>query len=161
MCTTSTSVHTRHFVSYICSPAAPQYVNFQYSRYEPFDVIITCGPHHRPRSFFDKYCISILLREELHRTSSRDLSKQCPFCFENLAIFSSWRAWGHGLPGSRDPCRKLAYSAKAEIRGHLAYDQTCGSVSFGLGTSAPAAGVQRAHGAPQPQGTWPMHEPSR
>ena len=50
--------------------------------------------------------ISIHLREELHRTSSRDLSKQCRLCFETLLYFPVLRVWrrigelGHGLPGS-------------------------------------------------------------
>ena len=50
--------------------------------------------------------ISIHLGEELHRTSSRDLSKQCRLCFETLLYISVWLVWrrigelGHGLPGS-------------------------------------------------------------
>ena len=89
----------------ICSPAAPQYVNFQYSRYEPSGVIITCGPHPTDRDP-SSISISTHLREELHRTSSRDLSKQCRLCFETLLYISVWLLWrrigelGHGLPGS-------------------------------------------------------------
>ena len=48
----------------------------------------------------------------------------------------------------RDPCQKLAYSAKVEVRGHVGCGQTSTLVSFGLTTSAPAAGVQRAPGSP-------------
>jgi hypothetical protein len=108
--------------------------------------------------------ISIHLREELHRTSSRDLSKQCPLCFETL-LTTVWRvedastSWDMAY---RDPCRKPAYSAKVEIRGRMGYGQTRGLVSFGLSTSAPAAGAQRVPGSPTaPRDLAHVHEPSR
>ena len=95
------------------------------------------------------------LRKELHPTSSRYPSKQCPYFIETIYYFPVYEI-GDALTSwdmaYRDPCRKLAYSAKVGIQGHMGCGQTSTLVSVGFATSAPATGVQRppwCHTAPR------------
>ena len=119
----------------------------------PDTSLQTSLPPVGPTTDRDPSSISIgnHLRKELHPTSSRYPSKQCPYFFETIYYFPVYEigdaltSWGMAY---RDPCRKLAYSAKVEIRGHVGCGQTSTLVSVGFATSAPAAGVQRAPWSP-------------
>ena len=120
----------------------------------PDTSLQTSLPPVGPTTDRDPSSISIgnHLRKELHPTSSRYPSNQCPYFFETEEYFPVYEI-GDALTSWDmaywDRCRKLAYSAKVEvcIRSHVGCGQTSTLVSFGLTTSAPAAGVQRAPGS--------------
>ena len=132
----------------------------------PDTSLQTSLPPVGPTTDRDPSSISIgnHLRKELHPTSSRYPSKQCPYFFETKEYFPVYEI-GDALTSwdmaYRDPCRKLAYIPGASARGGLASGGTRGLVSFGLAPLPPPWRPDGPHGPPQPPGTCPKHPKSR
>ena len=61
----------------------------------------------------------------------------------------------------RNPCQKLAYIHRVEVKGGLASGKTRFLISFALPGLPPPRRPDGPHGPPHPLGTCPTHGPSR